>query len=454
MDRRSFLLGSVTGLGALALAGCTDTRPLPTPSPTATTAVPEVAMLRSRWARDEFARGATSFIAVGADPADREALAAPVEDRLFFAGEATSGIRPGTLRGAQASGDRAGVEVLGVADPGERVIVIGAGLAGASAAARLARAGVEVQVIEARERTGGRIDTRQDDAWPLPVELGAARVLGVEANPLLTTLSELGIDTEELPSTPRAAARPDGTPVELGADGLGGRAEIQAAATEAASGLRDAPLGTALKSVAPELPDAVRAALSSWVTTVLGAPTDELSSWYGPAELPGDGAVLATGALQGLVDAALTDVDVALGVPVTRVGYDDRGVSVRFATGESLSADRLVVTVPLGVLQAEGLEFDPPLPFDKRAAIGRLGVGQLETVWLRFPEVAWDAEAPLWSVVGDDVAVPEWINLATLTGDPVLIGLVGAERAGAFADLDDADAQAAALASLSPFLTR
>lgn len=71
------------------------------------------------WNRDRFSRGAYSYVAVGGGGA-RAALAAPVEDTLFFAGEATSTDgQSGTVNGALETGERAAAEAvasLGVKD--------------------------------------------------------------------------------------------------------------------------------------------------------------------------------------------------------------------------------------------------------------------------------------------------------------------------------------------------
>jgi monoamine oxidase len=58
------------------------------------------------------------------------------------------------------------------------VIVVGAGAAGLSAAAQLIRAGRSVLLLEARDRIGGRIWTRQEPELPVPVELGAEFIHG------------------------------------------------------------------------------------------------------------------------------------------------------------------------------------------------------------------------------------------------------------------------------------
>ena len=64
------------------------------------------------WRRDPYARGAYSYVMVGGAGA-REALAAPLSDTLYFAGEATDSEESGTVGGALHSGLRAAKEILG-----------------------------------------------------------------------------------------------------------------------------------------------------------------------------------------------------------------------------------------------------------------------------------------------------------------------------------------------------
>jgi monoamine oxidase len=65
------------------------------------------AALVTRWAQDPFARGSYSHVRPGGGPADRRALAEPIGDRVFFAGEATDVEDPATVHGAHTSGVRA-----------------------------------------------------------------------------------------------------------------------------------------------------------------------------------------------------------------------------------------------------------------------------------------------------------------------------------------------------------
>jgi monoamine oxidase len=58
------------------------------------------------------------------------------------------------------------------------VVVIGAGAAGLAAAHALVEAGIDVVVLEARERIGGRVFTKRDPAVPVPIEPGAEFIHG------------------------------------------------------------------------------------------------------------------------------------------------------------------------------------------------------------------------------------------------------------------------------------
>jgi len=66
----------------------------------------------SRWRQDPFARGSYSFIGPEATGKDYDTLGEPVDQTVFFAGEATCRTHPATVHGAYMSGLRAAAEVL------------------------------------------------------------------------------------------------------------------------------------------------------------------------------------------------------------------------------------------------------------------------------------------------------------------------------------------------------
>ena len=72
---------------------------------------PDAALI-TRWGADIYSHGSYSFMAHGANPDHYDDLAAPVGERLFFAGEATSADFSATVHGAYLSGLRAAEEIL------------------------------------------------------------------------------------------------------------------------------------------------------------------------------------------------------------------------------------------------------------------------------------------------------------------------------------------------------
>ena len=56
--------------------------------------------------------------------------------------------------------------------------------------------------------------------------------------------------------------------------------------------------------------------------------------------------------------------DIALGTPVTKIAYSSDGITVQ-TTGGPIDASHSIVTVPLGVLKAGSISFDPALPSTK-----------------------------------------------------------------------------------------
>ncbi|CAI9116870.1 OLC1v1018142C2 [Oldenlandia corymbosa var. corymbosa] len=79
------------------------------------TAVPDpVASVVTDWGRDPYSYGAYSYVAVGSSGEDYDILGRPVENCLFFAGEATCKEHPDTVGGAMMSGLREAVRIIDI----------------------------------------------------------------------------------------------------------------------------------------------------------------------------------------------------------------------------------------------------------------------------------------------------------------------------------------------------
>jgi monoamine oxidase len=82
----------------------------------------------------------------------------------------------------------------------------------------------------------------------------------------------------------------------------------------------------------------------------------------------------------------------------------------------------VLVTVPLGVLKAGGIEFAPALPDEKLGAIDRLGMVHLSKVFLRFPDVFWEPNVEFFGFMGEKRGLfPYWVNMMPYTGAPILM---------------------------------
>ena len=419
----------------------------------------------TRWRADPFARGSYSFLAVDSSPDDRRALAAPVGDRLFFAGEATSVANPATVHGALESGRAAADALDAVAEGGARVVVIGAGMAGLGAARALHDLGYDVTVVEGRDRLGGRTFTV--DTLGVPLDLGASWIHGTDGNPLTALADELGVersDPTDYDNEPEYG--PDGvelTDAQYATAEAAFDAVMDVAATASEEQAEDGPLADVVWAAAADLDlsDDDLLVLTHYLNTSIegeyAGGLGELSTWWWEEGEGYDGGdvVFPDGYVQ-LVDGLAEGLTVDLGAPVEVVGVVDGGVVVTVGDNATYEADHAVVTVPLGVLKAGTITFDPPLPEAKATAVERIGMGLLDKAYLRFPEVFWDADADLigWVSPDGDGRWAEWVNMAKVTGEPILLGFNAAAYAEQVEAMSDEEVVADAMAVLRTIYDR
>lgn len=110
--------------------------------------------------------------------------------------------------------------------------------------------------------------------------------------------------------------------------------------------------------------------------------------------------------------------------------------------GQSIQADCVVNTIPLGVLKHGNIEFQPPLPPWKTEAIQRLGFGVLNKVILVYKEAFWDKERDIFGMLQTptnrlslnqkDYASRrgrffQWFNVTNTTGMPCLLALMAGD---------------------------
>ncbi len=311
----------------------------------------------------------------------------------------------------------------------QRVMVVGAGMAGLAAARRLTDAGVAVTVLEARSRIGGR--TWTDTSLGMPVDLGAAWLHGTDGNPLMALADEIGARTVETDF--ESVALLDGGDI-VDADATAVTLNAWAQTLEEVYGLAenadaDASVADALSEFVDTDDPFVQWCIAATITAEYAADPDQLAlRWFGSeSELDGPDLILPGGYGQ-LVDHLARGQTVELDTVVTRIVHD--GTEARVETNRGVfTADRVIVTVPLGVLKADAIVFDPPLPELKRRAVERLGFGLLDKVVLRFDEPFWPEDPDTFGLVGRDRPVSDLINGVRFAEVPLLVGLRGGSNA-------------------------
>lgn len=336
-----------------------------------------------------------------------------------------------------------------------RMIVIGAGLAGLSAARRLKGLGHEVIVLEGRDRIGGRIHTSTQ--WSdLPLDLGATWIHGTTGNPLTDLAAEANaklITTRYADSIGHDTDGSEWTKAdENRLDAL--RRRIYDLLEVAQNGDADQTLRQALHSlVGPDAAPAVRREanfiLSNEMETEYSGGASRLSAWWydDAADYSGPDKLFAAG-FRIIIDHLAAGLDIRTGVVVTAIDWRQPMVRVTTNRGE-FSAPGVLVTLPLGVLKTGRPTFTPALPAARREAIARLGMGLLNKCCLRFPTAFWPADVD-WieyipAVHGEWA---EWVSFRKAVNKPVLMGFLAAEAAAAKEALTDVQIVASAMTVL------
>ncbi len=122
------------------------------------------------------------------------------------------------------------------------------------------------------------------------------------------------------------------------------------------------------------------------------------------------------------------DLDIRLEEKVVEIKYGNQEVVVT-TEKNSFSAAAAIITLPLGVLKSNTVQFVPPLPPAKQQAIKRLAVGLLNKVVLLFPQQFWDRQEIIGSISQNPTNFSYFLNYAHYQDAPVLIGITGGSYA-------------------------
>jgi monoamine oxidase len=317
--------------------------------------------------------------------------------------------------------------------PDADVIVIGAGLSGLNAAVLLQDAGLDVLVVEADQRIGGRIRTL-DDAPGRP-EAGGSEI-GAGYARVRDMVSRIGgleftrwLDLIDM----SFALNIDGTLMN-GSDWAGSPVNLLPEAERNTGPM--GPFGLPMIYLAKDMP---LPQLDSWLSPdaaqydvpfdqylrSLGASDEavRLMASQVPSETVAGVSALwqlraaryqgAVGSLQELESlkqgasrlpegmAAMLDRDIRLGSPVSGIATERDDVTLTLADGTRLRAAHCICTVPLTILRQ--MQFSPVLPELQAEAFAQVPQGHNVSVYLHVKEPYWEEDglpASLWTNQG------------------------------------------------------
>jgi monoamine oxidase len=314
----------------------------------------------------------------------------------------------------------------------KKVIIIGAGMAGAGAARLLKDEGYEVIVIEARDRIGGRIWS--DKSLGTTIDLGAGWIEDATGNPVGKLAEKFGLQTRVSDFDSVNIYNTDGlllnedkaTEVYRESQRFLQRSlrygyfqDHDISFEECMENTwKDTTMEDSLKRMVKwristeEINAAIEfSKLSAWGETEKGYWGDYLIVPGGYAEIP---------------KKLLEGIDVVFNSPVLEV--IDKGQEVEVKTADkSYSGDFVIVTLPLGVLKKEKLKFTPALSAEKKGAIQNLGMGNMNKLAIKYPHVFWENDKHFIGNISENYGeFPVFINWAYYSdGQPYLMAAMG-----------------------------
>ena len=324
-------------------------------------------------------------------------------------------------------------------------IIIGAGAAGLAAARELSGRGLDILLLEARDRIGGRVETLHLPDLAQPIELGAEFIHG-DPQSTFAVVDAAALPVCELPDTHWWST--DGRWEEV-RDFWGEIAKLRAQIRPRKHDISFDAWMRARKG----LPARLREMACGFVEGYHAAHAERISALVlktadGEQEEENRQYRLPNG-YDGVIEALRGGIhdercELRLGTPVTSIQWSKGSVRVN----GTHRAKALLLTVPIGVLKEGSIRFDPPLG-EKQRAIDHIESGHVVKIAFRFRERVWDERArDLNFLHTNDRHMPTWWTAAPLRS-PILVGWSGGRAAeGLLAEAADArlDRALAALA--------
>jgi len=403
--------------------------------------------------------------------------------RRSFIGAAAGGAAAVVLAtGCGDSESSVAPQQCGPINPSVDVLIIGAGLAGLAAARELESSGASVQILEARDRVGGRILNTELSTGD-PIEKGGQWV-GPTQTEILALADAVGVDTFPTYNTGNNLSLRNGSIDPYPADGLppvapGDLAEAFAAIGEVEAWA--ASIGTEAPWEGELARDLDRQTVDEWmrnrlstdgarylftlvVKSVFGVEPRDLSLLFFTFYVGAGGGILSltsvTGGaqesrfVQGSQEIAIrvaSELQSSIGFnsPVHRIQDCDGGVAVWTDT-ERFTAGRAIVTLPPAL--AGRVLYEPALPAQRDQLTQRMPMGSIIKVNVEYADAFWRGDNLSGQFVADEGAVRFGFDNSPESGNAgVLNAFFAGDEARTWGLRTEAERSEAVLAQLARF---
>jgi monoamine oxidase len=316
------------------------------------------------------------------------------------------------------------------------ILVIGAGISGLLAAADLSSAGKKVIILEGNTRVGGRISSIYDKGYAEPVQLGAEFIHGdlpltksllKEANVKFDVVEQ---DFSRFKNDKMKQTEDPFSKWELFMDTLGKLNEdisLSEFLNKNFPGQKNAELRKWAKNYAAGY-DAADAADASAKAL--------FKEWQNEED-----QYRIHGGYTGLINylagvCGKNGCSIILSDAVKTINWKEGLVTTTTIQGKTYKASKVIVTVPVGILQntvsENSLTFDPEIP-EVRKHVNNIGFGPVLKIVIRFTKPLWKVSGQQNSIrfILSDEKIPTWWT--NPDGLPILTGWAGGPVSRKFA---------------------
>jgi monoamine oxidase len=272
---------------------------------------------------------------------------------------------------------------------GKTVVIIGAGISGLAAAKKLKEKGFNVILLEAQDKIGGRLRTNR--SLGVAFDEGASWIHGTTGNPITALAQQAGMNTAFTDDASRKSYDIGGV---LRSVSTFDNAEDELDTilnTMMNSGNSNQSFETVFNNLYPaKVNDRLwKFLLSTNVTFDTGDLNNLSSTLYNEGEEFGGEERIATNGYDTIPNNLAYGLNIQLNQRVSKIDYSDTKIKITHNITIT-EADYVLVTVPLGVLKANTIQFVPALPSVKLTAIEKIGMNCVNKFLLIWDTAFWD----------------------------------------------------------------